>query len=206
MTLAACADVGDAPLAETTAPDSIAVDSVVAVPPGTPVPIDTSLSRLEFTAAKVTRTHQGGFERFAGVVYLDGDQVNGADVTAETASIFTDVDRLTAHLRTDDFFNATVNPEVRFLVDSVTPIAPADTAAAAGATHRAEGTLTMAGRSNRVSFPLTVTAEAGTVTADADFIIDRQDWGLTYPGSPDDLISDEVRVRLHVVAPAPPAQ
>jgi polyisoprenoid-binding protein YceI len=88
----------------------------------------------------------------------------------------------------------------------MTPIAPADTAAAAGATHRAAGTLTMAGRSNRVSFPLTVTVDAGRVTADADFIIDRQEWGLTWRGAPDDLVSDEVRVRLHVVAPVAPAQ
>ncbi len=209
LALAACADVGDAPVAETSASGSVAADSVAVVPEGIAVPVDTAASTLEFTAAKVTRTHQGGFERFAGVVYVDGEQVTGADVTAETASIFTDEARLTEHLKSDDFFNAAINPTVRFLVDSVEPMAPADTATAGGATHRASGTLTMAGRSNRVSFPMTIASSAGTLTADADFIIDRQDWGITYPGQPDDLISDEVRVRLHVVAPtpvAPPAQ
>jgi hypothetical protein len=59
----------------------------------------------------------------------------------------------------------------------------------------------MRGHTNRVAFPATVRLDAEAVTAEADFTIDRQEWGLTYPGQPDDLIQDEVRLRLHVVAP-----
>jgi polyisoprenoid-binding protein YceI len=204
--LAACADVGDAPIAETTtSPAAGAADSATAQPRGVAVPIDTSASRIEWTAAKVTRTHQGGFRRFAGALYMDGERITGADITADAASIFSDTPRLTEHLKSDDFFDVAVNPDVRFLVNEVTEIAPSDSAGTAGATHMAAGTLAMHGRTNRVSFPLTLARDAGRVTADADFIIDRQDWGLSYPGQPDDLIDDEIRVRLRIVAPPAPS-
>jgi hypothetical protein len=58
----------------------------------------------------------------------------------------------------------------------------------------------MAGQTNQVAFPARLRVENGTATAHADFILNRQDWGLSYPGAPDDLISDDVRLRLHVVA------
>jgi polyisoprenoid-binding protein YceI len=198
----ACADVGDAPTADITPGDAVAdVTEEVVLPTGEAVAIDTAASTIEWTAAKVTRTHQGGFSAFSGVIYLDGGAVTGADVTADAASIYSDEDRLTGHLKSDDFFDVTVHPQVRFLVSSLTPTR--DSAATRGATHIAEGEITMHGRSNRLSFPIAISMDAGSIVADADFIIDRQLWGLSYPGQPDDLISDEVRVRLHIVAPAP---
>jgi polyisoprenoid-binding protein YceI len=198
LLIAACADVGDAPMAETEA--DAPVQPVAVTPAGVAVPIDTAASRIEWTAAKVTRTHQGGFREFAGVVYVDGDVVTGAEVTAQTASIFADVARLTEHLKTDDFFDAAVNPEVRFLVTELTPIPPGDSSAAAGATHRAAGSLTMHGQTNQLAFPITVGVSEGVVTADADFIINRKHWGLNWTGAPDDLVRDDVRVRLHIVS------
>ena len=37
----------------------------------------------------------------------------------------------------------------------------------------------------------------------AEFTIDRQLWGLAYPGKPDDLIKDQVLIKLDVnLAPA----
>jgi len=200
LALSACADVGDAPAATTTEGDSTATVETP-TPTGTPLAVDTSQSSVEWTAAKPTRTHEGGFHAFTGTVYLDGDQVTGAEVTAQSASIYSDVERLTEHLHSADFFDVAQFPEVRFVVSSLTPLAAADTAGTNGATHTAEGTITMHGQTNSVSFPIAVSVEGETVTADADFTIDRRDWGLIYPGQPDDLIQDEVRLRLHIVAP-----
>lgn len=201
--LFACADVGEAPVAETVADSS--AHAAAATPAGVAVPIDTAASRIEWTAAKVTRTHQGGFREFSGVVYLDGGVVTGADVTAQTASIYADVPRLTEHLKTDDFFDAAVNPQVRFLITELTEVSSSDTAATAGATHYAAGSLTMHGQTSQVSFPVTLATSGGVVTADADFIIDRRDWGLMWTGAPDDLVRNEVRIRLHIVTTAPAA-
>jgi hypothetical protein len=35
-----------------------------------------------------------------------------------------------------------------------------------------------------------------TVKVDAEFAINRKDWGIVYPGKPDDLIRDDVVVKL----------
>ena len=213
LSLSACADVGDAPAATTGA----AVDSAAAAAPtftGTAVPIDTAQSRITWTAAKPTRTHEGGFGQFAGSLYVDGGQVTGAEVTAQTATIFSDVERLTEHLKSADFFDAAQYPEVQFVVTSLTPLATGTTAdstaddaeGAVAPTHTATGTISMHGQTHNVEFPVSVVMQNGVATADADFTIDRQDWGLVYPGQPDDLIQDEVRINLHIVGGAAAGQ
>lgn len=197
--LSGCADVGDGPRATVEAAEA---DTSAAAFTGTALPIDTTRSRIEWLAAKVTRTHDGGFEDFAGTVYLDGETLTGVDLKIEAASIWSDTERLTGHLRSPDFFEVETFPEATFRADSFEPIAAADSVEWAEATHRIGGVLTMHGQSNRVTFPARVEVAEGAATAEADFIIDRQRWGLTYPGQPDDLIQDEVRVKLYVVASA----
>lgn len=196
--LAACADVGEGPRATVEATD--ANDAAPEAFTGTALAIDTSQSRIEWLGAKVTRTHDGGFNDFAGTVYVDGDALTGVEVTIDATSIWSDNERLTGHLKSPDFFEVETYPEATFRADSFEPIAETDTTAWAEATHRVSGVLTMRGASNRITFPAEITIADGTVTADAGFIIDRQLWGLTYPGKPDDLIQDEVRLTLYVVA------
>lgn len=197
LTLSACADVGDGPRATVEAADA---DTSAAAFAGTALAIDTAQSRIEWLGAKVTRTHDGGFEDFRGTVYLDGETVTGVDLTIDAGSIWSDTERLTGHLKSDDFFGVETYPEATFRADSFEPLAAADSVEWADATHRISGVLSMRGQSNRVTFPARVEVAEGRVSAEADFIIDRQRWGLTYPGQPDDLIRDEVRVMLSVVA------
>ena len=195
--LAACADVGDGPRATVEAAEA---DTSAAAFAGTALPIDTTQSRIEWLGAKVTRTHDGGFNDFHGTVYLDGEALTGVDLTIQTASIWSDTERLTGHLKNEDFFEVGAYPEATFRADSFEPIAAADSVEWAEATHSVSGVLTIRDTANRVTFPARVEIAGGAVTAEADFIIDRQRWGLTYPGQPDDLIRDEVRVRFHLVA------
>jgi hypothetical protein len=39
------------------------------------------------------------------------------------------------------------------------------------------------------------------VDATADFVINRKDFGVVYPGMPDDLIKDDVVIKLALKAP-----
>jgi polyisoprenoid-binding protein YceI len=200
LPLVACGDVGDAPVAETreVATPGGALDAPLT---GTPLPLDTAATRIEWRAAKVTRAHDGGFRRFDGTLYLDGEQLTGAEVVIDATSIHSDTDRLTTHLLSEDFFEVTAYPEARFQATGFEPLAAADTAGAGvGATHRVTGLLTIRDRTNEVAFPARVAVTPEAVTAEADFIIDRQQWGLAYPGQPDDLIRDEVRILLYAMA------
>ena len=38
--------------------------------------------------------------------------------------------------------------------------------------------------------------QASSVDADAEFAINRKDFGVVYPGMPDDLIKDDVLIKL----------
>ena len=197
VTLAACGDVGDAPRATVEAADT---DASVEAFSGTALAIDTTRSEITWLGAKVTGTHDGGFNVFDGAVYRNGDTVTGVELTIDATSIWSDNDRLTGHLKSEDFFEVETYPEATFRADAFEPIAPADSVEWAEATHRISGVLTMRDQSNRITFPARIAITEDAVEADADFLIERSQWGLTYPGKPDDLIQEEVRLKFDVVA------
>jgi len=193
--LAACGKVGDAPEAKT--------DSAVTVAPATggmTLPIDTSRSSITWKGAKVTGAHDGGFRQFDGTITVDNDQVTGVKVTIDAGSIWADDEKLTGHLKSDDFFSVANYPTATFEAGQFTKV---DTVQ--GATHMVTGNLTMRGKTNSVTFPATIMMNADMVSAKADFIIDRKQWDIIYPGQPDNLISDEVRIIFDVVAAKPAA-
>lgn len=198
--LSACANVGDAP--EATVEDAAPTTDAAEPFTGTPIAIDTTQSEITWRAAKVTRTHDGGFRMFDGVVYRDGDSITGVDLSIDPASIWSDTEKLTGHLKSDDFFDVAQFPEATFRADSFEPLAAADSTEWAEATHRIGGVLTMHGQAQRITFPAKVTVTDDAVTATADFLIERGRWGLTYPGAPDDLIQEEVRLMFDIVAPS----
>lgn len=197
LVLSACANVGDAPDAETTPVEQIdSVDETTFS--GTALPLNAENSSVDWTAAKITRTHDGGFTALSGWLYLDGETISGVELTVYAASIFSDTDRLTSHLKSADFFDVENFPAARFEATSFEPIA--ENGGESTATHTVTGTLTMRDQTNQIVFPAMVEIGAASVTASADFRIDRQLWGLSYPGQPDDLIQDDVRIKLNVSA------
>ncbi|MFO0648783.1 MAG: YceI family protein [Polyangiales bacterium] len=70
-----------------------------------------------------------------------------------------------------------------------------------GATHTVTGTLSLHGQSRSITFPATIAVGASEVTARSEFVINRRDFGLVYPGMPDNLIRDEVTIRFDLRAP-----
>ena len=198
LPLAACGDVGDAPAAETAA---VADGAEAVTQTGTALPLAADDSTVTWVGAKVTGSHEGGFTGVDGELYLDGETLTGADVRIDATTLWSDNDQLTEHLASDDFFAVGTYPEARFETDTLTPVAVADSVEWAEATHTVTGRLTMHGQTNEITFPalVEVTPEAASVRA--DFLIDRQKWGIVYAGKPDDLIRDDVRIRLQARAP-----
>ena len=62
------------------------------------------------------------------------------------------------------------------------------------------GNLELHGVTKSIKFPATVKASGDSVEVDAEFAINRKDFGVVYPGMPDDLIKDDVLLKLHVRA------
>ena len=206
LLLAACAaDVGEGkPKAEvvgaptTAAPAApAAAGGTLAVPAlssGARLAIDPQKSSLGALGAKVTATHPITFHTFDGAVGLDGDQVAAVAFAAEVASLESDGPRLTAHLKKPDFLDAATYPTATFASTEVK-------AGGDGGTHTVTGDLTIRGQTRRVSFPATIAVTAADVTANAEFVINRHDFGVEYPGKPDDLVQDNVVLKIAFVAP-----
>ncbi|WP_242516076.1 YceI family protein [Sorangium cellulosum] len=159
--------------------------------------IDAQASKIEFVGSKVTGKHEGSFPGFTGKIAFSADKLEASkiDVTIDMTSLKTDDDKLTGHLKTADFFDTEKFPKATFVSTSIKP------GGASGATHTVEGTLELHGVKKTISFPATVNAAADAVTAKSEFSINRKDFGINYPGKTDDLIRDDVLIKLDIRAP-----
>jgi len=55
-------------------------------------------------------------------------------------------------------------------------------------------------RCGHLPFPATIKINGDAVDVDAEFAINGKDFGMVYPGMPNDLIKDDVLLKLHVRA------
>lgn len=146
-------------------------------------------SSLEWVGAKITKSHPGGFNAFTVEATVDGTTMTALNGTIEIGSLFSDSDRLTGHLLEDDFFGVATFPSATFASTAIT--------ATEGANHTVTGVLELHGMQKEISFlAAIVVAEDGTATVDAEFTINRSDWGIVYPGRPDDAIKEQVVVKV----------
>lgn len=191
----ACADpVGDAPRAQVqqgTAPQAVARDPAA---PTARYVFSQDGSEVGFVGAKVTGKHIGSFKSFTGTIEAPSARVEDArvEVDIDMASVVTDNAKLTGHLQSPDFFDVARFPKARFVSTSI--------AKNADGTATVTGDLTLHGVSKRISFPARIGVAGETATAKAEFGINRKDFGVVYPGMPDDLIKDEVLLKLDVTA------
>lgn len=157
---------------------------------------DQSTSKITFVGSKVTGKHDGGFKTFSGTIKApDGAPEKGSvTVDIDATSIWADNEKLTGHLQSKDFFDVSTFPKATFVSTKI------DKGGEKGATHTVTGNLTLHGVTKGVSFPATVKIEGDTVSVDSEFAINRKDFGLLYPGKQDDLIRDDVVIKLAIKA------
>lgn len=185
-----------APAAGTPAPAAAAADTTeteTADPSNNTLVITSENSKVNFTGSKVTGKHEGGFQRFSGTISLvDADPVKShLRFEILTDSIYTDTEKLTGHLKSPDFFDVAQFPTAVFETSAITKTA---------AGYDVTGNLTLHGVTKTITFPAQIEATPDSVTAKAEFVIKRMDFGIVYPGKTDDLIRDEVVIRLDINA------
>jgi polyisoprenoid-binding protein YceI len=159
--------------------------------------IDTNKTTVGFVGRKVTMDHPGKFSGFTGAVTFEDGQPTSVKFTVQMASLDIEPAKLEGHLKSPDFFMVDEHPTSTF--DS-TKIVKADQ----GGTHTLTGNLTLRGVTKQISFPATIEREGSTAHGSSEFKINRQDFGIAYPGMPDDLIADDVLIKLdlHFAAPS----
>jgi polyisoprenoid-binding protein YceI len=161
------------------------------------LPISPDNSKIEFTGSKVTGKHDGGFTKFNGAINLVGDKPENSSVSVDidTASIYANVDQLTEHLKTADFFDVQKFPKATFASTKIVPDA------AGGDAFQVTGDFELHGVKKSITFPATIKVGPDVVAVNSEFSINRKDFGLVYAGKADDLIRDGVAIRLDLKAP-----
>ena len=152
-------------------------------------------SKVDFTGSKVTGSHSGGFKSISGQFSVaEGKLVPGGNaVEIDMTSTWSDNEKLTGHLKSPDFFAVEEFPTSTFSITEVQQNESVTTIT---------GNLTLHGVTKSISFPAEVQVTDEQVTLRAEFFIKRFDFDIAFPGQADDLIRDEVVLRLDVTAAA----
>jgi len=150
-------------------------------------------SKIGFVGSKVTGSHDGGFNDFTGEVMLVDDDPTKSSVKIEIdlTSVWSDHPKLTKHLMSTDFF--AVEHYKLSTFDSTKIVRE-------GEQYTMTGNFQLHGVVRSISFPATITVEPGKVTVNAEFFFIRFDFDIEFKGPADNLIPDEVVIKLELTA------
>lgn len=159
--------------------------------------IDAASSSIGFVGSKVTGKHEGKFETVTGSIALAGGKPEGGKITidVDTSSVKTDDPKLDGHLKSPDFFDVARFQKATFTSTEI------KAGGEGGASHTVTGELDLHGTKKTITFPVTITVGDDAVTGTSEFSINRKDFGIVYPGKKDDLIRDDVLLKLNLKAP-----
>ena len=167
--------------------------------------IDTKKSKVTWNAKKVTGEHTGNVLLNGGNVWVEKNELVGANVSINMNSIsctdLTDAEwnkKLVGHLKSDDFFSVEKYPKAAFEITSVKKESNND--------YTVNGKLTIKGITNDISFPAKVNIADGLVKANGTAKLDRTKWDIRYgsgkffEGLGDKMIYDEFEITFDITA------
>lgn len=161
------------------APESAPANASPAASGDTPAPVTQDVvltpdsTKIQFVGTHVgePKPRTGTFAKFQGTAGLEGDSLRSVQVDIETASLTTDIDKLTNHLKSPDFFDVNQFPQAKFVSTAIEP--------AGDGMVTITGDLTLLETTKSISFPATVSTADG-LKLNAEFVIDRTQFGMTY--------------------------
>ena len=184
--------------------------------------LNVSDSKIDWVGTKVTGYHVGTVPLKNGEIYVKNNEVTGGKFVLDLANMQVSGPKgsdtaankkLLGHLKSADFFDVEKNPEGTFELTEVRPYkgeAIKDTTdprqeeinkyKVTDPTHTVSGNLTLKGVTKNIEFPARITVSGNTAEAIAKFNIDRKEWGIVYPGKPDDLIRDNIHLGIAIKA------
>lgn len=201
VTLTACDNPADETFT-TTASEAkevaeTATDTAQDASQATTIALTGDNTTVEWTGSKpVGSKHDGGFKTIEGQATLLGDQLTQLQATIDITSMWSDADKLTAHLLNADFFDSDKHPSSQFITTDIRATTASDhTEPVKDATHIVTGNFTLRGVTKSITFPAAVSVDASAATLETEFNINRGQFGMSY-GLADAAIRDEVVIRL----------
>ena len=113
-------------------------------------------------------------------------------------------EQLVHHLQSPDFFNMALHPDVTYEILNVSPYSGTEEGVVAGANYLVNGSLTILGKKNPVSFPAKIVVAGDLLSVEANVKFDRTKWGITYASdpelAPENYIEPLIEVHLQLSA------
>ncbi|MEJ1223770.1 YceI family protein [Sediminicola sp. 1XM1-17] len=128
--------------------------------------VKTSESTVTWKGYKVTGSHYGTINLKEGALMFDGDKLTGGEFVVDmTSLISTDLEgeskgKLEGHLKSDDFFGVEKNPTSTLVFTNVK--------ATGKNSYKVSGDLTIKGKTNPVTFDVSVYGNKATATMKVD--------------------------------------
>lgn len=181
---------------------------------GSPYRVDTANSELRWIGTKPTGKHTGRFELQEGKLLVKDTLVTGGNIIIRMNSL-ENIDlsksdttlkrKLEDELKGPLFFDVAQYPTASFEITNVTDFVPSvgNEVLMKNANYMVQGNLTIKNITKNVSFPAIIRFDEGTLTAMANFNIDRTLWGMTYRADKsmqDKLINSVVNLEFRVTA------
>lgn len=158
------------------------------------IPITRASGTVGFVGAKITAKHEGTFGDYSGSISVVDESIEKSSVSVkiDLKSLSIEPEKLKGHLMSPDLFDVEKFPTAEF---TSTKIEPAE-----GGKYQVTGNLTLHGVTKSIAFPAAIALTKEGATVKTEFGINRKDFGIVYPGMPDDLIKDEVLIQLDLNA------
>lgn len=171
-------------------PEAGSPDAAPAVE-GTKYIIDTASSQISFTGSKVTGTHSGGWSKYTCEVVVPEGDFTKAQITLDIdmTSTYSDDKDLTDTLNSEKMFDVATYPTAKFVSTSIE---------GADGEYKVSGNLTLHGVTKNVTFTTDVELDEESITAEAEFSINRKDFDVNYDGLADDAIRENVLMVFYV--------
>lgn len=152
--------------------------------------LDSRNTKVTFVGSKKDGKHEGGFNELKGMVTIKDNNPATAQfkVDIDLASMFTDNDKLTDHLKGTDFFNVRKFPIAKFISSKVEK---------KGDLYEVTGKLTMNGNTKEIVIPAKLDVAGPGLSLESNFEINRHDWKISYGAK---MIDEKVKLTLSVMA------
>jgi len=157
--------------------------------------VDTSKSTVTATSKQMNVPVDGTFKKFTAQLNFDPAKpaAGSAKLSIDTASYDLGDESYNQQVRGKEWFDAAQFPNATFVSSAIAP--------AGGNQFKVSGTLTIKGKSENVTVPVTVTQQGTTQSFDGALPIKRSQFDIgTGEWKDTSVVADEVVIKFHIVA------
>lgn len=158
--------------------------------------IDAAKSTITAVSKQMNVPVEGKFTKFDANVSFDPAKpsAGSARLNVEVGSYDLGDESYNDQVRGKEWFDAKTYPKATFVSSAIAP--------AGGGKFTVTGTLTIKGKTQNVTFPMTVASQAGVETFDGALPIKRLNFDIgTGEWKDTSTVADEVTIKFHIVVP-----